>query len=130
MKLEPDLEPKPEPRLKPSTGVPGRFRWARAHPAGLIAFAIGLAALAITAAVHLGSGDEFTKIPDSRLTIPLLVMTVIAGVTTFVRREGAYALPIAGIALAVAATILGWALIIGTVAAVAALIILILSEFM
>lgn len=116
--------------LQPSTTVPTRSHWMRSHAAGLAAFVIGLAALAITAAIHLGSGDELTKIPDARLTIPLLITTVIAAVTAFVRREGAYALPFAGLALAVAATVLGWALLIGAVAAVAALIIVILSEFM
>ncbi len=109
---------------------PSQPSWARSHAAGLLAFALGLAALVVTALVHLSGDGEITKIPDVRMTIPFLASAIIAVVVAFVRREGAYPLPIAGLALALAAVVLGWALILGAIAIVTVIAILILSEIM
>ena len=122
---------KPEPKtLERAASLSSKSSWVRLHAAGLVAFLVGLTALSVTALVHFGGEGELTKIPDIRLTIPFLVTAVISAVTAFVRREGAYALPVAGLALACSAVVLGWALVLAAVAGVALLTILILSEMM
>ena len=115
-------------KLEPATAPPRQPNWVRSHATGLTTFVVGLAALTTTAAVHFGGDGELAKIPDIRLTIPFLVATLTFFVAALVRREGAYALPITGLALAVSACVIGWALVLGVVAAATALAVLLLSE--
>jgi hypothetical protein len=68
--------------------------------------------------------------PDVRITAPFLVLACAAAVVSLVRRERAHALPIAGVALAAAAMVLGWVIVVGIIALVSALIIVILHQVM
>jgi len=109
--------------------VEGNAEWIRAHMAGLCCAALGLIAVGVACLLCFG-GDDVTRIPDVRVTTPLLIGTLIAAVASFARREGVYALPIAGIALASAAMVLGWAIVVGVIVAVTAAIILVMQELM
>jgi hypothetical protein len=75
-------------------------------------------------------GAEVDRVPDPRFTAPLLVLTLCAAVAAFVRREGAYVLPLTGAGCAACAMVLGWALVVAVVAAVTAVTIIILSEIL
>lgn len=117
--------------LERQVNEPTQHGWMRRHVAGLACFALGIAAVAVTALVHLGGEpDALAKIPDVRVTTPFLVLALVAAVAAFVRREGAYALPLAGVVLSAVSMILGWALVIAAVAVAAGIAILILSEMM
>lgn len=109
--------------------VPGWRRWIGAHAAGLTALALGLIAVGVAAILAFG-GDQVDRIPDPRVTGPLLVLTLAATVAAFVRREGTYALALTGVGAAGCAMVLGWAMVVAVIAAVTAVIIVILSEIL
>jgi len=116
--------------LRPEARKPaGANDWIRGHAAGLICATLGLVAVTVASLLYFG-GDDVTRIPDVRVTTPLLVATLIAAITSFARREGVHALPIAGIALAAAAMVLGWAIVVGIIAVVTTAIILVMQELM
>ena len=71
-----------------------------------------------------------TRIPDARVTTPFLVAALVAALIALIRREGAYALPVAGVALAGAAMVMGWAVVVGVIAVATAVIILMMQELM
>jgi peptidoglycan/LPS O-acetylase OafA/YrhL len=103
--------------------------WALRHAAGLVCAVLGLAAIAVASILCFG-GDEIQRIPDVRVSMPFLVGVLAAAIVSLVRREGAYALPIGGVALAGAAMVLGWALVVGVIAVITAVIILVMQELM
>jgi hypothetical protein len=115
----------PEAR-KPS----GPADWMRGHAAGLAAAVLGLAAVAVASLLYFGDDDQVTRIPDVRVTTPFLIATIVAALVSVVRREGMWALPIAGISLSAAAMVLGWAIVVGIIAVVTAAIILVMQELM
>lgn len=104
--------------------------WVRHHVAGLACCGLGLLAIGLAAWLHLGGGGSLTEIPDVRITMPFLVLALGAGIAAFVRREGAYVLPVSGMGLAAAAMVLGWALVLAVVVGITLIAILILSEMM
>lgn len=120
----------PAMSLERQVASPTSPSWMRRHAAGLTCYAIGLLAVAVTALVHFEDRSSFTKIPDVRLTAPFLILALAAAITTFVRREGAYALAVIGVALAAAALALGWVLVLAAVGCAAAIAVLILSEML
>lgn len=117
--------------LERQAALPNEPSWLRAHLAGSIACALGLVAVGVAAVLLFGGGDDdVTKIPDYRFTTPLLIVTLGAAITSFVRREGAYALPLIGMGLAACAMVLGWALVLAVIAAITTAVILLMSCFM
>ena len=104
--------------------------WIRGHAAGLICAALGLIAVAAASLLYFGGDDDVTRIPDVRFTTPFLVASLAAAIVSFARREGVYALAIGGIALAGAAMVLGWAIVVGIIAVVTAVVILVMQELM
>jgi hypothetical protein len=104
--------------------------WLGAHAAGLVCVAVGLTAVAIGSLGYLVAGDEIARIPDVRVTAPLLVGACAAAVVSLVRREGVYALSVCGVGLAGAAMVLGWVIVVGIIALVSALVILLLHQLM
>lgn len=116
--------------LSPEARRPqGAVDWIRAHLAGLACSTLGVLSVAIAALLCYG-GEEVTRIPDVRVTTPFLVAALVAAIASFVRREGVLALPIAGIALAASAMVLGWAIVVGVIAIVTVTVILIMQELM
>jgi hypothetical protein len=117
--------------LERQAAVPSKPPWVRTHLAGLIACGLGLAAVGVAALLLFGTGDDdVTKIPDYRFTTPLLIATLAAAITSLVRREGAYALPLIGVGLAACAMVLGWALVLAVIAAITTAVILVMSCLM
>lgn len=104
--------------------------WVRKHGAGLVCVALGSIAIVIGSLGYLAAGEEIARIPDVRLTAPLLVAACAAAVASLVRREGAYALPVSGVAMAGAAMVLGWVIVVGIIALAAALVMVLLHQLM
>jgi len=109
---------------------PAVVPWLRAHALGLACVAVGLIAVAVASVLYFGGGGDAPRIPDVRLTMPFLVVALGLAVAAVVRREGAWALPLAGIGLAACAMVLGWAVVVGVIAGITAVIILVLSWLM
>lgn len=114
-------------KLERFASAPQGTEWLRSHLAGVASLVLGVAAPAVTAAVHLGAGRALLSVPDVRVTIPFLVLTVGALAVALGRREGTYLVPLLGVGLAAMAMVLGWALVIATAVALAAAAIAILS---
>jgi hypothetical protein len=112
--------------LQKSTGTPGP--WYRRHAFGIAAASLGGIAILIAFWIQFGGEREITRVPDLRVTIPFLLVTAGLAVTAFVRRERLRALPIAGLALATSACVLGWLIIVAAVAAAAVIAILIIAK--
>ncbi|HUS32572.1 MAG TPA: hypothetical protein VMZ53_28920 [Kofleriaceae bacterium] len=94
--------------------------------AAVIALALGVVAFAVCAI----SQQDIWATPDWRVSVPGLAVTSIAAIASVARREKSHALWIVGVALAAAATVLGWFLMVAIVIAVAAVLILILHSVM
>jgi hypothetical protein len=96
---------------------------------GLACVALGGVALVVAIYLQFGSKREITTPPDLRVTVPLLVLALAGGITSLVRREHLRILPVVGIAMALAAVVIGWLIIVAAVAAVAIIAILIIAKF-
>lgn len=113
-------------KLEPAT--PSRRAWPTRHLAGLVCIALGIISVAIAAVLVIRRDALFQEVPDWRVTVPFWTAAAAAAVVSFVRREGSYGLPVAGVALASAALALGWVLVLSIVAAVTLVIIYLMSE--
>jgi hypothetical protein len=100
--------------------------WLAAHAFGLAALLTGVIAFIVVVIQQ----KQLWSSPDWRLTVPFFVVSIGLATTSLVRREGVLVLPLLGIGLAAAATVMGWFLITAIVVAVAAIIILIMSHVM
>jgi hypothetical protein len=112
------------------TPAPAVVPWLKAHATGLACVVIGLVAVAVASALYFGGGGDQPRIPDFRVTTPFLVVALALAIASVVRREGAWALPVFGVGLAACAMVLGWAIVVGVIAGVTAVIILLLSWIM
>jgi hypothetical protein len=123
-----DATPPPAagPPLERAARTTPRPHWLATHPAGLAALALGVAGFAVVAL----TADRLWATPDWRLTVPILVATAAAAAASLVRREGAPAVPLLGVGLAAAATVLGWFLITAIVVAATVIVMLLLSHAM
>lgn len=117
--------------LSPETVAPtaGWRGWLAGHAAGVVAAGLGLVALLAAALLAFG-GAEVDRIPDPRVTGPLLGLTLAAAAVALGRREGTYVLPLGGAGCALCAMVLGWAVVVAVIAAATAVIIVILSELL
>jgi len=102
--------------------------WYVRYGFGIAASALGGVAILAAYWMQFGTERAITKVPDMRVTIPLLVLTVCAATASFIRREKIRALPVAGLALAASACVLGWLVIVAAVAAAAVVAILIIAK--
>jgi hypothetical protein len=102
--------------------------WYVRHAAGIIAIVVGFVGLVAAYWLQFGPDHAITQVPDLRVTIPFLVVTVASGTVALVRGERMRGLPIAGMAMATAATVLGWFILVAAVAAVAVIAILIAAK--
>jgi hypothetical protein len=117
--------------LKPSAQVsPPQGPLLARHAAGLVCIAVGLISLLIAVYLQFRIKQEITNIPDLRVTLPLLAVTIGAGVFAFIRREPMRVIPVAGIAMATSAVFVGWLIVVGIVAVVAAIIIAVLHQLL
>ena len=88
----------------------------------VVALALGAVSFIVVAV----SQPHLTATPDPRIAVPGLGVTLAAGVASWLRRERAYPIWLAGVGLAAAALLLGWFLILAIVVAVAVVLIAIL----
>ena len=115
-------------KLARQTPAPAPAEWLRRHAAGLGCCALGIAALAAGCWMQFGGERALTDTPDVRITVPLLVVTLAAGVASLARREGALVLPVIGVALAAAALVLGYVVLVVAVALGAALLLVLVHQ--
>ncbi len=100
--------------------------WLGKNWAGLSALVIGAVGFMVAFMIQ----DPLWSAPDRRLTVPVLVVTLVAAVLSLARREGSKILPVAGLALAACAMVLGWFLVMATIVGITAILILIISLVM
>ena len=112
------------------TPAPAVVPWLKKHVFGLACVGLGLIAVAVASALYFGGGGDQPRIPDFRITTPFLVVCAGLAIASAVRRERAWALPVGGVGLAACAMVLGWAIVIGVIVLITAVIILIMSKMM
>ncbi|HEU4728423.1 MAG TPA: hypothetical protein VFT22_11050 [Kofleriaceae bacterium] len=111
--------------LRPA--LASRWAWFVRRPAGVTAAVLGLTAFIVIAIVQ----PTLWSTPDWRLSVSGLVATAIAVLVSVARREqAAYPLWLTGLALAGAALVLGWFLMLAIVIGAAVVLILILHAVM
>ncbi len=120
----------PDPSLRPAiaaaTAPEPAGQWLAHNAAGLAARVVGAVGFVVSCMVQ----DPMWSMPDHRLTVPFFGLALVLGVVSVARRERALVLPIAGVALAALAMVLGWFLVMAMIVAVAAIVILIMSMVM
>lgn len=117
-------------KLERQATVPRSESWTRRYLFGVVCIVIGVIAVGVTAWVHFGGDGAVTDTPDVRVTVPMLILAMAAGIGSVVRRERKLVLPILGVGLAAGATIIGWTLVLATIVAITIGVILMLSELM
>lgn len=119
----------PDPSLRPAAAAAGpepAAQWLARNATGLAALIVGAVGFVVTFMVQ----DPLWSMPDHRLTIPFFGLALVLAVVSVARREGTLVLPVAGVALAALAMVLGWFLVMALIVAVAAIVILIMSMVM
>jgi hypothetical protein len=116
------------PMAKPGhlESQPAARDWIVANMFALTAFAMGIVAFVVVVILQ----QQLWASPDWRVTIPMFVVTAGLASVSIIKKESTIALPLLGIGLAAAATVMGWFLITAIVVAVAAVVILIMSHVM
>ena len=114
--------------LRPETTAPKS--WAARHAVGLATAAVGALSIAVTSIVHFGHGQRLSVLPPLRLTIPFVVVAVGLAAYSLVRREGAWWLPLIGVALSTCAIALGWVVALAVIIGVTVLVIVVMSQVM
>jgi hypothetical protein len=119
----------PDPSLRPAAAAAGpepAAQWLARNATGLAALIVGAVGFVVTFMVQ----DPLWSMPDHRLTIPFFGLALVLAVVSVARRESTLVLPVAGVALAALAMVLGWFLVMALIVAVAAIVILIMSMVM
>ncbi|MBK7076197.1 MAG: hypothetical protein IPH44_28290 [Myxococcales bacterium] len=119
----------PDPSLRPAAAAAGpepAAQWVAKNATGLAALVVGAVGFVVTFMVQ----DPLWSMPDHRLTVPFFGLALVLAVVSVARRERTLVLPVAGVALAALAMVLGWFLVMAMIVAVAAIVILIMSMVM
>ncbi len=119
----------PDPSLRPAAAAAGpepAAQWLAKNATGLAALVVGAIGFVVTFMVQ----DPLWSMPDHRLTVPFFGLALVLAVVSVARRESTLVLPVAGVALAALAMVLGWFLVMALIVAVAAIVILIMSMVM
>src|SRR5688500_15003343 len=115
--------------LEPATSTDPKG-WFLQQPAAVVCLALGAISI-VTAAIFVMSGTGlFDQVPDLRVMLPLWRLSAVMCAVSVIRRERSDGLVLAGMILASSSLLLGWVLALVAVAAVALVIIHILSEVM
>jgi hypothetical protein len=109
-----------------STGTPHRVL---AQAGAVAAIVLGSAALIAGFWTQFRGERAITDPSDLRIVLPFAVAALAAGVVSLVRRERARPLAIAGMAMAAAAPLLGWVVLVAAVAVVAVVVALVVAKF-
>ena len=119
----------PDPSLRPAAAAAGpepAAQWLARNATGLAALIVGAVGFVVTFMVQ----DPLWSMPDHRLTVPFFGLALVLAVVSVARRESTLVLPVAGVALAALAMVVGWFLVMALIVAVAAIVILIMSMVM
>lgn len=111
------------------TNSSDRAPWHVRNMYGLGAVAAGIAALIAAFVMQFGGDRALDQLPDMRITVPLLLVAIGTGVTSFVRREPHRYLSVAGMGMAGAAVALGWVIVACAVALASIIVIAIIAKF-
>jgi hypothetical protein len=112
--------------LERATGV---GPWYASSGASIVAVVLGGSALIAGYWSQFGTGRPIPTVGELSVFLPLFAATLAAAVIGFVRREQLQALAIGGVAMALAAPIVGWVVLTAAVAAVALVVLLIVAKF-
>ena len=116
--------------LERAAGTSASQPWFRSHLAGLVAATAGLASIIAASFMQFGGHREITEPPNAYVTVPLLVLALIAAGASLHRHEPHRAFAIAGVGMAASAVALGWVLVAAGVGVGAVLACIILAKFM
>ncbi len=115
MRLTPETRPTPaSPLLR--------------HAGGVLAMVFGAAALVTGFWTQFGAERQLTETGDLRFVLPLGAAALVAGIVALVRRERLSGLAIGGMAMALAAPVLGWVVLVAIVAAAALAVMLVVAK--
>lgn len=114
--------------LERSAGTGSRSVWL-ARLGGVLSLVFGAAALIAGLWTQFGTAREITELADLRVVLPLGSLALVAGIVSLVRRERPVALAVGGMAMGLAAPVLGWVVLVSVVAAAALLVILVIAKF-
>ena len=103
--------------------------WYARCPLGLLAAAVGAAALVTGYWSQFATGAAVPTIGSPAIFLPFLGVTILLAVLSRVRRERPAGPLIVGVAMAVAAPIVGWVVLVAAVAAVAVAVLLVIAKF-
>src|SRR5262245_64325701 len=102
--------------LEPATSY---APWYSRYAASVVALVVGGAALLSAFWTQFCAGHDITRPSDLRIVLPLGGTAIASAIVALVRREPERGLAVGAIAMAAAAPLLGWAVLVATVAAVA-----------
>jgi hypothetical protein len=114
--------------LEPLTRTGASHRLV-ASAAALVSIVVGAAALIAGFWTQFRGERAITDPSDLRIVLPLAGVALAAGVVSLIRRERDRALAIGGIAMAAAAPLLGWVVLVSVVAVVAVVVMLVVAKF-
>jgi hypothetical protein len=103
--------------------------WYERSAAGIASLLAGGAALLVGYLAQFGTGAPVPTIGNLSILLPLLGVAGIAAALSIVRREKPVALAVAGLAMGVAAPVVGWVILVAAVAAAALLVLLVIAKF-
>lgn len=98
------------------------------HGGGILAVLFGAAALLAGFWTQFGTQRQLTEASDLRIVLPFAALTLIAAVVSFIRRERLRELAVGGLAMALAAPLLGWVVLVGAVAGGAIIVMLVVAK--
>jgi hypothetical protein len=97
--------------------------------AGILAALIGGAAIIVGYWTQFGSGQPVPTVGSPAIFLPLFGGALVAAIVSFARREKPVGLAIAGLAMGLAAPVVGWLVLVAAVAAVAVAVLLVIAKF-
>jgi hypothetical protein len=100
--------------------------WLARRPAAVVAALLGVLSFAIVAITQ----PELWTTPDWRVSLPGFAAAVIASIVSLARRERGYWLWGLGLAIAAAALVLGWFMMVAAIVIAATVLIMILHAVM
>lgn len=103
--------------------------WYSRAAAGAIAFALGGVALIAGYWSQFATGRPVPSVGEPAVFVPIFGVTLLVFVVALVRRERPLGLPIAGLAMAIAAPLVGWVVLVAAIAAVALAVALVIAKF-
>ncbi len=103
--------------------------WYVRSAAGIASAVVGGAALLVGYLAQFGTGAPVPTIGNLAILLPLFGAALIAAVVSFVRREKPIALAVAGLAMGLAAPVVGWVILVAAVAAAALLVLVVIAKF-